>query len=135
FPGRTFQAQVSEIRKAARLVQGVVTYTVVLQTENPDGVLLPGMTSIVRIAIEETGAVRTVPLAALRFTGDGAAGKAGRILWVLEGDSKIEPRNVAFGPDDGSVIAVMDGDLAVGERVITGRVPHPAGRRIFGIRF
>jgi HlyD family secretion protein len=137
FPGRIFQARVSEIRKAARLVQGVVTYTVVLQTENPDGVLLPGMTSIVRIAIEETGAVRTVPLAALRFTGDGAAGKAGsgKILWVLESDSKIEPRNVAFGLDDGSVIAVLDGDLAVGERVITGRVPHPAGRRIFGIRF
>jgi HlyD family secretion protein len=137
FPGQTFPARVSEIRKAARLVQGVVTYTVVLQTENPDGLLLPGMTSIVRIAVEETGAVRTVPLAALRFTGDGAVGEAGagKTLWVLEGDGNIEPRKVAFGLDDGSVVAVLDGDLAAGERVVTGRVPHPAGRRIFGIRF
>src|SRR5262245_52089144 len=137
FSGRNFPARVSEIRKAARIVQGVVTYTVVLQTENPDGLLLPGMTSIVRIAIEETGAVRTVPLAALRFTGDGAVDDAGvgKTLWVLKGDGKIEPRNVAFGLDDGNVVAVMDGNLAVGERVVTGRVPHPAGRRIFGIRF
>jgi HlyD family secretion protein len=137
FPGQTFPARVSEIRKAAQLIQGVVTYTVVLQTENPDGLLLPGMTSIVRIAIEETGAVRTVPLAALRFTGEGAVSEAGKgkTLWVLEGDGKIEPRNVAFGLDDGSDVAVLDGDLAVGERVVIGRVPHPGGRRIFGIRF
>jgi hypothetical protein len=54
---------------------------------------------------------------------------------VLEGDGNIEPRNVAFGLDDGSVVAVVDGDLAVGERVVTGRVPDPDGRRIFGIRF
>ena len=138
FPGRTFPALVGEIRKAARPVQGVVTYTVVLQTENSDGRLLPGMTSIVRIAIEETGAVRTVPLAALSFTGDGAVDEAlagETTLWVLKGDGKIEPRNVAFGLDDGSVVAVLGGNLAVGERVVTGRVPHPAGRRIFGIRF
>jgi HlyD family secretion protein len=134
FPNRTFAATVIEIRKVARLIQGVVTYTVVLETENPDGLLLPGMTSIVRIVVEETGSELTVPLTALRFDGNGTI-LAGDTIWVLSDDGGIVPRRVTLGLDDGTDVAVLGGDLAAGERVVTGRVPRPTGRRIFGISY
>ncbi len=144
FPGATFDARVSEIRKAANFVQGVVTYTVVLQTSNADGRLLPGMTSTVRIVVEEVGPVRTLPLAALRFTPGGRAttadnialpGNDSQIVWVLDRNGMPQPRNIRLGTDDGRDVAVLDGTLSVRERVITGRVPRPLGRRLFGIKF
>lgn len=109
FPDLDFKARVAEMRKAARIVQGVVTYTVVLATENPDGKLLPGMTSLIRITVEETGPLPTIPLTAL---GEGGA------VRVL-GPAGPEPRVVRLGADDGQRVAVADG-LRVGERVVTG---------------
>jgi HlyD family secretion protein len=132
YPGRGFAARVTEIRKAARLVQGVITYTVVLETENLGGLLLPGMTSTVRIAVEEAGPGPTVPLAALRFA-PGDQIEPGT-LWVRS-VSGIEPRAVTLGPDDGTDVAVLGGELAAGERVVIGRTPHSGGRRIFGISY
>lgn len=146
FPGRTFSAKVSEIRKAALVVQGVVTYTVVLSASNPQGLLLPGMTATVRIAVDDVGPVRTVPLAALRFapknrvatdpTGKRADTNApDQTVWVLNRNGNPEPRRLRLGADDGREVAVLDGALSKGERVITGRVPSPARFRLFGVRF
>src|SRR5215207_7995774 len=45
----------------------VVTYTVVLSAANPENLLLPGMTALVRITVNRTGPVLKVPLAALRY--------------------------------------------------------------------
>ncbi|HEU5193633.1 MAG TPA: efflux RND transporter periplasmic adaptor subunit, partial [Methylomirabilota bacterium] len=42
FPGQTFTGSVTQIRKAAQVVQNVVTYTVVVSVDNPGGRLLPG---------------------------------------------------------------------------------------------
>jgi HlyD family secretion protein len=132
YPGRSFAAQVTEIRKAARLVHGVVTYTVVLETANPEGLLLPGMTSTVRIAVDEAGPGPAVPLASLRFAPEGRS--APGTVWVL-GTAGIAPRAVTLGPDDGTDVAVLAGDLVAGERVITGQVPPAGGRQIFGITY
>src|SRR5262249_33164962 len=67
YPGRTFEGQVLEIRKAARMVQNVVTYTVMISAPNPDGLLFPGMTADVRIVVQEQQDVMVVPNAALSF--------------------------------------------------------------------
>ncbi len=53
YPGRTFSGTVEQIRKAPEVVENVVTYTVVLSTRNADLALLPGMTAIVQIVVEE----------------------------------------------------------------------------------
>ena len=146
FPGRAFPARVSEIRKAPLNVQGVVAYTVVLAASNAQGLLLPGMTATVRIAVEDVGPVRTVPLAALRYkpktrsatdpelrpTGDRDSDQT---VWILGQDSRPEPRQIRLGADDGSDVAVLDGALSKGERVITSQAPSPIGFRLFGIRF
>jgi HlyD family secretion protein len=71
FPGETFAGRVVQIRKAAQVVQNVVTYTVVVAVDNPDGKLLPGMTANVRLIVAEKGSVLKVPNAALRYRPPG----------------------------------------------------------------
>ena len=73
FPGRTFQGEVKQVRKAAQVVSNVVTYTVVVSASNPDLALVPGMTANVRLIIAEKQDVRKVSNAALRFRPPGAA--------------------------------------------------------------
>ena len=56
FPGRLFSAKVKQIRMAPQVLSNVVTYTVVLKTANPDGMLLPGMTVMANIVTQRTPA-------------------------------------------------------------------------------
>jgi HlyD family secretion protein len=72
FPGQTFTGTVMQIRKAAQVVQNVVTYTVVVAVDNPGGRLLPGMTANVKMVVAEKPSVLKVPNAALRFRPAGS---------------------------------------------------------------
>ncbi len=71
FPGRTFRGKVMQVRKAALVVQNVVTYIVVISAANPDLQLLPGMTANVRITTDQRDSVLKLPNAALRFRPAG----------------------------------------------------------------
>ncbi|MBI5912583.1 MAG: efflux RND transporter periplasmic adaptor subunit [Betaproteobacteria bacterium] len=71
FPGRTFSGKVMQVRKAALVVQNVVTYIVVISAANPDLQLLPGMTANVRITTDQRDNVLKLPNAALRFRPAG----------------------------------------------------------------
>jgi HlyD family secretion protein len=72
FPGQTFMGLVVQIRKAAQVVQNVVTYTVVVAVDNPGGRLLPGMTANVKMIVAEKPSVLKVPNSALRFRPAGS---------------------------------------------------------------
>ena len=76
FPGSEFHGEVLQIRKHPRSVQNVVTYTVVVSTQNEDLRLLPGMTANIQIIVDERKDVLKVPNAALRFkpSDDGKTG-------------------------------------------------------------
>jgi HlyD family secretion protein len=71
FPGENFAGVVTQIRKAAQIVQNVVTYTVVVAVNNPGGRLLPGMTANVKLVVAEKPSVLKIPNAALRFRPPG----------------------------------------------------------------
>ena len=75
FPGRTFRGEISQIRKAAQVVQNVVSYTTVITVPNPDRTLLPGMTANVRVQVDRREDALRVANAALRFRppADGGA--------------------------------------------------------------
>ena len=66
FPGRSFEGQVHQVRKAAVTAQNVVSYTVVVSFANPGSLMLPGMTANVRIVTDTRDDVLKVPNAALR---------------------------------------------------------------------
>ena len=71
FPGRTFRGEVVQVRKAAQVLQNVVTYDVVVSAPNNDQALLPTMTANVRIVTDQKDDVLKVPNAALRFRPPG----------------------------------------------------------------
>ena len=73
FPNRTFEASVRQVRKGPITVQNVVTYDVVLDVDNKDLALLPGMTSDTHIITAERKNVLRVPLPATRFVPEGLA--------------------------------------------------------------
>jgi len=74
FPDRTFQAKVAQVRLNPTTQQNVVTYTVVIDAENPDRLLIPGMTAYVAIVTAQRHNVVKVPNAALRFRPSVDAG-------------------------------------------------------------
>jgi HlyD family secretion protein len=76
FPGRTFTGEVRQVRKAASNVQNVITYTAVVNTQNTDLSLLPGLTANVRIVVDQRENALKVQNAALRFRPPGQTATA-----------------------------------------------------------
>jgi HlyD family secretion protein len=67
FANTTFRGEVSQIRLNANMTQNVVTYTVVVTTDNSSGRLLPYMTANVKFEVAKRTKVLLVPSAALRW--------------------------------------------------------------------
>jgi HlyD family secretion protein len=67
YPGVAFQGIISQVRYASEQVQNVVTYTTIVEVDNSDLRLLPGMTANVTIDVGAAHDVLLVPTAALRF--------------------------------------------------------------------
>jgi HlyD family secretion protein len=134
-PGRLFEGKVSQIRKAPVVIQNVVTYTVILSTENPDSALLPGMTAVAQITIQEAKNVLSVPNAALRYrpaqdvvvigalSSDAPDVQRRTTVWALDDDGRPTPHVIELGHSNGLATAVTDGDLRIGQKVIIGNVP------------
>ena len=66
-PGRSFSGEVETLRMVPVVSNNVVSYTVVINVENRDGSLLPGMTCMVDFIVEQAGDVLMVSNAALRY--------------------------------------------------------------------
>jgi HlyD family secretion protein len=128
-PGREFHGAVSEIRNAPLVVQNVVTYEVVIDTDNADLALRPGMTATVDIATGRKQGVVKVPLRALRFRpddpasesvgGDGAGPAPGSGVWVLEEGGRLRRVAVETGIRDDAFVEVS-GPLEPGAEVALG---------------
>jgi HlyD family secretion protein len=68
FPGENFTGQVRQVRYASQVVSNVVTYTTIVDAENLELKLRPGMTATVSIVVNEAKDVLKVANAALRYT-------------------------------------------------------------------
>jgi HlyD family secretion protein len=86
FPGREFTGTVGKVRLNATMTQNVVMYTVEVNTENPDNVLLPYLTANVHFVTRKESNILLVPNAALRWTPSSLA--------------QISPEARAHGPED-----------------------------------
>jgi len=67
YPEDVFKAKVRQVRKAPVETQNVVSYLVIIDVDNIDGKLLPGMTANVEIITGTKSNVMRVPTNALRF--------------------------------------------------------------------
>ncbi len=78
FPGKKFSGIVDQVRKAPNTLQNVVTYTVVISTDNSNLTLLPGMTATVRVLVKKFENTLKVPNTALRFRPPTAGSGSGQ---------------------------------------------------------
>jgi HlyD family secretion protein len=129
YPDITFKGKVWQKRQAPITVQNVVTYDVVIQVDNRDLKLMPGMTANVSVIIQTRSDVLRITNAALRFRlserpagsgakpGAGASEKKGPAVWVLENN---KPKRVSITPgiSDGTYTEIVSGDLKEGQQVI-----------------
>jgi HlyD family secretion protein len=137
FPNRTFWGTVRQVRVGPITVQNVVTYDVVVDVDNADLALFPGMTADAHIITSEHGNVLRAPLPATRFVPEGmsrrareatgerpnrsaARGPAARIWLLVNG--KLHPMRVSTGLDDGVLIEVSGDGLNAGEEVVVNAV-------------
>jgi HlyD family secretion protein len=80
YPDRKFKGVIRQIRDAPQTLQNVVTYDAVVDVDNQDMRLKPGMTANVTFVYAERKGVLRIPSAALRFRppDDLLAGGAGK---------------------------------------------------------
>jgi HlyD family secretion protein len=132
-PGRRFTGQVTSIRKAPKLLHNVVTYTVLVEADNPDLSLYPGMTAVVRIVADEVEDALRIPNAALRFVprelpadADASANREDRVrVWRIDQDGDPQPVWVLTGVSDEEYTVMIEGDLKAGDRLIAGHADAP----------
>jgi HlyD family secretion protein len=110
YPSDTFSGRVSQVRLSPQTVQNVVTYTAVIDVENPDMKLKPGMTANVTATVAEQKDVLKVPNAALRFR------PGTRAVYRING-KELEPVQIRTGLTDGVSTQVVSGDLHEGDLI------------------
>ena len=120
---RKFSGKVIQIRRAATTTNNVVTFPVIIEADNPDEMLFPGMTATLSIETARAEDVLVVAAAAFRFRphDEDIAGLGevprGRKLWLVKDDGKIEPFVVTEGVSDDSFTEI----LADGVEALEGR--------------
>jgi HlyD family secretion protein len=95
FPRDTFTGRVSQIRMNATTVQNVVTYNTVIDFDNPDLKLFPGMTAYITIPVASAKNVLSVPNGALRYKPDLKAEEIHALLQKYGLDDKANAQGVA----------------------------------------
>lgn len=118
YPDRSFTGTVRHVRLNPTIQQNVVTYNVVVDADNPDERLLPGMTAHLKFTIARRDQALRIPNAALRFKPSAAGKQAatGSTVYVPTADG-LAARAVKTGITDGRNTELLAGDLRAGDRV------------------
>ena len=139
YPGQTFHGTVSQVRINPQTLNNVVTYDVVVNVNNTDGKLLPGMTANATIDVASANDALVVPAAAVHASkGSGAqspwgattngataatpaAGSTGTIVVLRNGKPVRVPVTVnLITSTQAAVTPVAPATLAAGDQVVTG---------------
>jgi HlyD family secretion protein len=146
YPDRAFSAEIIEVHYGSQEVDGVITYEAVLNVDNRDLSLRPGMTATAAILAEEVKDAVLIPNAALRFSPpvrDEAQPKVGLVARLLPRPPRSPSRNnqdqgadskqqrvwilrdgqplavpVAVGATDGIMTELVKGDVEPGTALI-----------------
>ena len=126
YPARMFHGTIRQVRSSPQVVQNVVTYNAVVDVDNPDLALKPGMTANLEVIYADRKDVMRVANAALRFRAPPAlAGKSPvppppgkKVVWVMRAGTP-HPIEIMAGVSDGTDTEVVAGDLQPGDQVVT----------------
>jgi HlyD family secretion protein len=120
YPRDVFKGTVSQVRLEPTVAQNVVSYVTVIDVPNPEHKLKPGMTANVTVEVARADNVLRVPNAALRFRPADQQPTRGPVVWVTQ-DGVLHPLRVGPGISDGTVTAIVDGELSENTPVVTGQ--------------
>ena len=148
YPDRNFKGVVRQVRLNPTTQQNVVTYNVVIAVDNPDKILMPGMTAYVSVITAQKKDVLLIPNAALRFrlSEDKRQKAEGRNKGVGSGQSATayvletgqpKPIKIGVGISDNRMTEIVGGEIKEGVAVIVEDSQPPAkksgtpGMRLF----
>lgn len=101
YPGEMFRGRIAQIRLNPTTISNVVTYTAVIQVDNPDLKLMPGMTANVTIQVAARENILKIPNAAIRFippqTDEEKKASGGTTAQKQNGDQKTAANNPGGG--------------------------------------
>ena len=118
YPDSTFDGKVTQVRLSPTTVSNVVTYTVIVDVDNEDLKLKPGMTANVSIITSKSEDVMCVPNLALKFTPDINGPKyKNQGIWIIE-NGKPKRVDIETGASDDSVTEVVSDNIKEGDKVI-----------------
>ncbi len=129
YPDKTFHGTVSQVRYAEKVENNVVTYTTLIDVENPELLLRPGMTARILFEVDRVEDAVRVPNAALRYlpreesiklrkqTTEGNTSKLPSVYKLR--DNKPVKVEVTLGLTDGKFTAITSGDIQPGDAVVT----------------
>jgi HlyD family secretion protein len=140
FPDRDFEGTIGQVRQAPITVQNVVTYDVVVNVDNPEQLLKPGMTANVVLVTARRDNVVRIPIDAIRFSPSKSkiapTKPAGPLLpsrsarvWIPDG-RRIKPVPVTIGLDDGSFVEMIEGQLHPDDLVVTDEIRPVAAKPV-----
>ncbi|MBQ7529500.1 efflux RND transporter periplasmic adaptor subunit [bacterium] len=149
---REFEGKVVEVRKSSKTTNNVVTFPVIITTNNPDMCLMPGMTATVDIHTVQHNNVLVVPSSALRFKPDADAdildrsesnnkeenkdkddkGNVKKIVYLLDKTTpdRLIKLKVSTGLSDGSVTEIISDELKERDMVVTGKLTADESNKI-----
>lgn len=146
FEDKEFSGTVQVVNLNPTNQSGVVTYSVTVEVDNPDKLLLPGMTAFVRVILSERKSVLRVPAAALRFSPPkeqvggltklfslgvrqrnaprnfGVDANAKQTIYLLKNNT-LTPVEVKVGSTDETYVEVSGEGISEGDTVVTGLMP------------
>jgi len=155
FPESNFSGTVQQVRYSPTTTSNVVTYTAIINADNRELQLRPGMTATVTIVTGEAKGALLVPATSLRFVPDlpaeevakrakeardagRAAGKTPGarqvVVWHLDEKGELRAIAVEAGISNISYAEVLAGNLKEGGKVVTGyeTAEQAAARRLEG---
>lgn len=120
YPDETFIGKVTQVRISPTTVSNVVTYSVIIDVNNDELKLIPGMTANVSIITSKKEDILCAKNAALKFTPntDGKGEKFDKQgIWLLA-DGVPKRVEIKTGVNDDSYTEIISNKLKDGDRVI-----------------
>jgi HlyD family secretion protein len=141
FPGESFDGQVTQIRYSPNEVQGVVTYSAVIDVANAELKLRPGMTATVAVTTRHAKGELAAPNAALRFKPEERIGdlvelqhgevRVYQISGGAVGEEQLSMSVAKTGITDGIWTQVSGEGLSAGTPLVTEQTDKKDTKRRF----
>lgn len=120
YPDSSFSGKVTQVRISPTTVSNVVTYVVIVNVDNQDLKLIPGMTANVSIITDQSEDVLCAPNIALKFTPETSGQKyKNQGIWILQKNKPVRI-DIERGASDDSRFEVISDKIKEGDLVLVG---------------